>query len=226
MYDKAQRDQTADAIAAPLSKVEVKLLFPTPVVFAELDDAAEINRVLRELVMARAVTASVVKSNSGGWQSEEDFPDWGGDVGRRVLRSASDLAHAVTVVNQDNELRREPFTWNIAAWANINRAGDSNVHHAHPGSFWSGTYYVEDGKAAADEETGGIFEMLDPRGIAPQMYAPNLCCGVSGCATAGRAEQFQPRAGQLALFPSWLIHSVTPYRGTRARISIAFNLSL
>jgi len=28
------------------------------------------------------------------------------------------------------------------------------------------------------------------------------------------------------MFPAWLLHQVRPYRGTAARISVAFNLSL
>jgi hypothetical protein len=30
----------------------------------------------------------------------------------------------------------------------------------------------------------------------------------------------------LFLFPSWLFHQVRPYRGTRLRISMAFNLGV
>lgn len=35
---------------------------------------------------------------------------------------------------------------------------------------------------------------------------------------------FRPEAGMLLLFPSWLTHTVNPYRGIRERISVAFNV--
>ena len=50
------------------------------------------------------------------------------------------------------------------AWANVNGPGDANICHYHPGAFWSGAYYVEDGGCATDPTLGGEFEMLDPRG--------------------------------------------------------------
>jgi hypothetical protein len=36
--------------------------------------------------------------------------------------------------------------------------------------------------------------------------------------------EIAPQAGLMVLFPSYLVHSVLPHRGERARLSIAFNL--
>jgi uncharacterized protein (TIGR02466 family) len=57
------------------------------------------------------------------------------------------------------------------------------------------------------------------------MVAPNLRFAVKDCLSAGRGETITPEAGTMILFPSWLVHAVMPYRGTRPRISIAFNFS-
>jgi uncharacterized protein (TIGR02466 family) len=116
--------------------------------------------------------------------------------------------------------------WTVQAWANVNGPGDGNICHYHPGSFWSGTYYVADGGCADDPSLGGEFEMLDPRGPGPGMYAPALkFAGTDGMA-AGAGETIRPRPGLLFIFPSWLMHQVRPYRGTGLRISIAFNLGI
>ena len=48
-------------------------------------------------------------------------------------------------------------------WANVNRAGHGNEFHSHPGSFWSGVYYVDDGGIGADPSLGGELEFMDPR---------------------------------------------------------------
>jgi len=49
--------------------------------------------------------------------------------------------------------------------------------------------------------------------------------GRRACLSAGRGEVVTPQAGTMILFPSWLIHSVTRFRGTRPRISVAFNVA-
>jgi len=97
--------------------------------------------------------------------------------------------------------------------------------HYHPGAYWSGAYYVDDGGCADDPSLGGEFEMLDPRGGAPAMLAPALkFASEDGLSVCG-AETVRPKPGLLMLFPSWLVHQVRPYRGNALRISIAFNLS-
>jgi len=114
----------------------------------------------------------------------------------------------------------------VQAWANVNGPGDANICHYHPGSFWSGTYYVDDGGCADDPSLGGEFEMIDPRGPGPGMYAPGLKFAGEDGASVGSGETIRPRPGLLFLFPSWLFHQVRPYRGRDLRISIAFNLGL
>src|SRR5471030_2864039 len=107
-------------------------------------------------------------------------------------------------------------------WANINRNGDGNGFHSHPGAYWSGVYYVDDGGIDADPALGGELEFLDPRGPLAMMNAPHL--RMAGALTAGATERLRPKAGRMVIFPAWLMHQVLPYRGGRERISIAFNL--
>jgi uncharacterized protein (TIGR02466 family) len=111
------------------------------------------------------------------------------------------------------------IAWKTNAWANVNRRN-------HGGAYWSGTYYVDDGGIGEDHALGGEFEIQDPRGVAPAMYAPLLGFALPGGQSAGASELIHPRSGQLVLFPSWLLHAVRPYRGDRERISVAFNFGL
>ena len=62
--------------------------------------------------------------------------------------------------------------------------------------------------------------------VAPAMYAPLLCFDFPGGHSVGASELIRPRTGLMIIFPAWLSHAVRPYRGDRARISIAFNLSI
>ena len=81
---------------------------------------------------------------------------------------------AVTQMTADRDGNSIRPNWTSEAWANVSGPGDSNSCHNHPGSFWSGAYYVNDGGCATDETLSGEFEMLDPRGSTPMMHAPNL----------------------------------------------------
>ncbi len=195
-------------------------LFATPVAAVATPDSAARNAELRAVILARRASApSMRASNAGGWHSERDLLVWGGPRAAEVMDMARAVANHLTRDREGGMVRPE---WIATAWANVNGPGDSNFCHYHPGAFWSGTYYVDDGGAADDPALGGGFEMLDPRGPAPAMLAPTLA--YAGGLSAGMTETIAPRPGLLFVFPSWLQHQVRPYRGTAERISIAFNL--
>lgn len=210
----------------PMSAVnaELRSYFATPVAVVQLPDATEINADIRPAVLAREQsTEGVQHSNLGGWQSDTGFEDWGGAGGKRMLTAARQLATKMTANRAGQPIR---LNWKMNAWANVNRKGHGNEFHTHPGCYWSGTYYVDDGGVDANNELGGAFEMQDPRGIAPSMYAPLLAFSAPGGRSVGGSDLIYPKSGQMVLFPSWLQHAVRPYHGDQTRISIAFNLSL
>jgi uncharacterized protein (TIGR02466 family) len=200
-------------------------LFQTPLAAVTLADHAALNLDLGERILARRTREpGIAASNVGGWHSAE-FQSWSGPAGARLLEAARQLADRLTLSETPGGLARTAINWRLTAWANISGVGDSNRAHGHPGAFWSGVYWVDDGGADADETLGGLFEITDPRGLLPVMYAPSLRFAVDGCDDAGGARTLTPKAGMMILFPSWLTHAVTPYRGTRPRISVAFNFS-
>ena len=214
----------ASAPDPSLDRVEVRNLFPTPVAVTSLPGAAALNAALKTTILEHEQShASTQHSNLGGWQSRWDFAEWSGAAGRQVLESARALATQLTSNRQGQAVRVD---WKMNAWANINRHGQGNEFHTHPGSFWSGSYYVDDGSASAGQDVGGEFEIQDPRGVAPAMYAPALTVAGRAGTAMGAVEMLRPRAGMMILFPAWLQHAVRPYRGTTQRISIAFNLSV
>jgi len=203
-------------------QVNVEQLFATPVVLARFPGAAALNQALKTTILARARShPSTDHSNLGGWQSTWDIDDWGGPAMARLVELVATLAGRMTA-RRDG--RPAGITWAHNAWANLNRRGDANEAHTHPGSVWSAVYWVDDGGAAADPSLGGAFELHDPRGVAPVMLAPDLVPAVPGAAAMGATEQIRPTAGDLMMFPSWVSHSVRPYLGDGTRISIAINL--
>jgi uncharacterized protein (TIGR02466 family) len=199
-------------------------LFATPLVIATMPGADALNAELKRIILAReAANESVQRSNHGGWQSSWDLHEWGGAPMQAVLAFVRHIVNEVTV---DRAGKRHEIAWRINSWANVNRHGHGNQFHTHPGALWSATYYVDDGGISADTSLGGEFEVQDPRGVAPVMYAPYLTFPGPDGAALGEAQRLTPRTGVCVVFPSWLSHGVRPYRGTRERISIAVNFSL
>jgi uncharacterized protein (TIGR02466 family) len=224
MADRSSSGAPQGAAGPDAPQLTLINLFPTPLVIATMPDADALNPELKRIILAReAATESVQRSNQGGWQSTWDLYEWGGAPLQKVLSFARAIADEVTV---DRAGKRHELAWRINCWANVNRLGHGNQFHTHPGALWSATYYVDDGGIGADPSLGGEFEIQDPRGVAPVMYAPYLTFpGPDGLAL-GEAQRLTPRAGMCVVFPSWLSHGVRPYRGTRERISIAINFSL
>ena len=213
-----------EAKPGPQLQVDLRGLFPTPVAIVRLPDAERLNAELKHVILEREqADPGTQHSNLGGWQSSWDLAEWGGSAVRQVLATARGLAGKLTANRQGGPAAVD---WKINCWANVNRQGHGNEFHTHPGAFWSGSYYVEDGGAAADPAAGGEFEVQDPRGVAPAMYAPMLTFAGPAGASLGASETIRPASGMMILFPSWLQHAVRPYTGEAVRISIAFNLSL
>ncbi|SKA01661.1 conserved hypothetical protein [Enhydrobacter aerosaccus] len=205
-------------------------LFSTPIVMFEVPDAPKLNAELRQVIEQRSRThPTTQKTNIGGWQSSWDMDRWGGPAAIQLLAFARNVANRMTTdINGTSGQGPYPghfaVTWLGNMWANINRSGDANDLHSHPGAYWSGVYYVDDGGIAADPSLGGELEFIDPRGPLPVMNAPHL--RMSGSLTAGTTERIQPKPGRMVIFPAWLLHQVRPYRGRTERISIAFNLAV
>jgi uncharacterized protein (TIGR02466 family) len=211
-------------------KPEIVRLFPTPLVLADIPGAQHLNAELAGVIRRRQCThPSERKSNLGGWQSSDDMDRWGGAAAVKLLALARNLANQVTT-NSSGVRTQVPYpdhfavTWIGSMWANVNRSGDANDFHSHPGSYWSGVYYVDDARIGADTSLGGELEFLDPRGTVPLMNAPHL--RMSGGISAGALEAIAPKNGRMLIFPAWLLHRVRPYRGDGERISIAFNLAV
>lgn len=187
-------------------------LFPTPVVVDQLDDADTLNRELEATIRSQmSDDPGVQRSNFGGWHSDSDLLDWGGPAARRLADHALALATANTKTVRGGDLQ-----WRIQAWANVFGKGAGNAAHIHGGNYWAAVYYVRVG-----DGEGGRLRLHDPRAPALRMHAPLL-----RFTNAGRElmHPIVPVAGQMVLFPAWLMHSVEPWDGDGERISIAMNI--
>lgn len=203
----------------------VFLTYGTPLLVHQFNDKQTLNDELSQLVQNRqraaAGQASARRSVVGGWQSGVDFLNGPEPALKTLKQLMLDGTFRVMMLalgpNPGNKrIRAEP---RISAWANVNRDGNYNVVHSHPGNHWSGVYFVKIPEQIGSEDLNGAFEFHDPRGAtAGALPVPGF--------EFGQKHVITPRAGLLLVFPSWHQHMVHPYRGTDERISIAFNIFL
>jgi uncharacterized protein (TIGR02466 family) len=206
--------------------MKIDALFPTPLLTAKLQQSQTLCEELRSAILQReASTPGVQHSNTTSWQSEDDLLAWAGAPGADLVAGALEVIDNFTGVVREGGLSRERITWKTNAWANINRAGDANDLHYHPGAYWSAVFYVDDGGINGADTMGGALEFLDPRGPLPLMHAPTVKMTISQCVTAGLGERIYPETGMLVVFPAWLGHRVTAYSGAGTRISVAMNFA-
>ncbi|APE28584.1 2OG-Fe(II) oxygenase family protein [Aurantiacibacter gangjinensis] len=200
-------------------------LFATPFIVDELR-SAEGMAALREAVEAERAHDSegVSISNIGGWHSNTDMLEWGGEAARALAFKAMEMADAHTMDRKSPDDSR--FSWVPEMWANVSAAGNANQYHTHPGSFWSAVAYLDDGYNGDDDaKLGGELQLLDPRMPAIRMAAPDLLLRDGQGRAVGSEISIRPRTGMIVLFPSWLQHAVRPFHGSGTRISIAINLT-
>jgi len=204
---------------------ELSLIFPTPLFRRQLPQAEAMNTGLERAILARMQAGSGARmSNVGGWHSAGELLDWP-EAEIRALKGEIDrgIQHiwgqsTKTRPPADSARPAPPAAYSAHAWANVNRAGDYNASHVHPGHHLSAVYYVSTGDVVADNPMDGILELRDPRPAAEFLQSPGPLSNGS--------LLIKPRAGLLLLFPAWLEHFVHPYHGGGQRISIAVNIRI
>jgi uncharacterized protein (TIGR02466 family) len=201
---------------AGLEDIEFVNLFPSPYASYLWPDAEPLNKELRQKILAHERESpghGQSKSNVGGWHSSAGQLQFCGDAGKALIQRMVAFTNEATQRTLAGR-KIEDFSWQIEAWANVNRAGDFNRMHIHGMSTWSGTYYVDDGDPPTEQEFGTALEITDASAQRSATFFPTiLSAGIF----------IKPRAGLMVLFPSYLPHMVMPHRGKRPRISIAFN---
>jgi len=219
MSTQNQQNGPASTLAEGVPRIRVSLtpMFATWVYLCE-DGPKHMNQRLEELAHQLMLDNSnaIQRTNHGGWHYAFDLFK----VEEPVVAEFRDQMeqHVQAFLNHfrpDGNKKKDSFC--LKGWINVNRAGDLNVLHCHPGSFVSATYYV---KVPTDIK-GGEIVFRDPRGPAVAMYeTPGIELPWVG---SGMGVPFSPATGHLLLFPAWLEHRVERFEGSGERISIAFN---
>ncbi|RJY08705.1 2OG-Fe(II) oxygenase family protein [Aurantiacibacter aquimixticola] len=200
-------------------------LFSTPFVIDRLQSEAGV-AMLRELIEAERGRDpdGLSISNLGGWHSNTDMLEWGGEAAKALVFKAMGMADEATLDAVSPDASR--FGWIPELWANVSGKDHANQYHTHPGSYWSLVAYVDDGYAGSDDPAlGGELQLLDPRMPMVRMNAPDLRMRDANGRPMASEISVRPQTGMIVMFPSWLQHAVRPFHGDGTRISIAINLT-
>jgi len=184
------------------------LYFPTPVYVADLDDDNLNQQLEQDIIAWSNKEKGIVRTNVNGWHSETNM-----NVRPEYKKLVDLLYQAQYVIYEQEHLDSEPFLGNM--WANINPPGGMNRAHIHPNSLWSGVYYV---KAPLNS---GQLKIEDPRSVA-LMVRPRMKKSKPP-QRLWREGHYEPKAGRLIMFPSWLNHCVDSNQSNDIRISVSFN---
>jgi uncharacterized protein (TIGR02466 family) len=205
----------------------IQSLFPVPFAFDQHPAAARLNPALRTLFLAREGDADrnrdpYTERNDALFESRFDLFRWP-DAAIAELREFC-MARTLQLVQQLNghpPERMRTLRLNVESWFHITRRHGWFGVHNHPNAAWSGVYCVDAGRPDPGHEDSGKLTFLHPNASA----AMHTDVGNESLQPPFNIQHvgYVLEPGQLVLFPSWLLHYVTPFVGEGERITVAFN---
>jgi uncharacterized protein (TIGR02466 family) len=203
--------------------------FATPFSFSRLPDAETLNRELREVFLARETRGGehanprpITQRNAATFESHFNlFRDPAPPLQKLKDFCFSEMLRVICELNgYDAAMRSQLLIYNDA-WFHVSRRGGFFGLHNHPNASWSGVYCVDPGRSDANKKESGALCFVNPV-LQASMHLDPGNARFSG-AYAGGVRSLRMEAGQLVLFPSWVLHDVKPFEGEGERITVAFN---
>ena len=209
--------------------VQVQPFFAVPFGFAQLEQCATLNGELCALFRRRAAEGAtyanprpLTQRNGQVFESNfELFRATDAPVQQLKQFCWSSLLSLIAELNKYDEATMKRLLIYSDSWFHITRRGGFFGLHNHPNASWSGVYCVSPGNHDADKPDSGLLSFVNPATLCA-MHADAGNAGIRGAFGSGiRHVKFE--AGQLVLFPSWVMHDVKPFEGEGERITVAFN---
>lgn len=207
---------------------EIVPFFAVPFSFSRHPDSAPLNRELRDHILALAAegananprpitarNATVFESHFNFFRSDEKC------VQQLKEFCWHEMLAAICELNRYDAASRSNLLIYNDAWFHVTRRGGFFSLHTHPNASWSGVYCVDAGWRENDVREGGALTFVNPM-LASSMHLDAGNASLQG-AFAGGLRSLRMEPGQLVLFPSWVMHQVTPFEGDGERITVAFN---
>jgi uncharacterized protein (TIGR02466 family) len=202
-------------------------LFATPVATRTLEGAEALNGELERLLLERETEqyrnpAPTHFEQREVFESNFDLFRWP-EPCIQTLRAfvMESIAELVADLNGYSPADMGKMQLLNHTWFHVTRKGGSFVSHNHPMASWSSVYCVRAGESVPDRRDSGVLRFLDHRPGSNMFLDPaNVKLRVPF--NFGHYAM-RLAAGQLVIFPSYLVHEVATFMGSDIRITIASN---
>jgi len=145
----------------------------------------------------------IYRSNKGGWHSKDYF------VYQKSATELNDISTIISDFYSDKILKNEKYVKLSSIWANINQKGHFNSPHTHPGSHYSGCYYVK-----VPKNSGDLYFINRGTSLTPPFNQYKKIYD---------EIKIKPEEGMLYLWDGGLAHRVSVSESDEDRLSVSFN---
>ena len=196
---------------------DIHAFFPTTVQITDVPNAKQLNQKILQGVKR-------IKHNEPNSKPESWIGDVYTTIGSNInileqeeFSGLHDIIHH-EASNYAHSLRFDISQYPIKineCWLNIYTAGNSQEPHNHANSVFSGIYFVK-----------------TPKGCSPLiLFSPNANNMIEPPKTETNelnrlSVRYEPKAGQMLIFRSHLIHAVKSSQADVERVSISFNITM
>lgn len=203
--------------------------FAVPFGFAKRESDDNLNQQLSELFLTRekqgdrfANPSPYTLRNPELFESNFDLFKWPEPCVTRLKEFCwSEMMRMIADLNGYDEAFLKRIRIGADAWFHVTRRGGFFGLHNHPMASWSGVYCVSAGEQDEEQPQSGLLTFVNP-------FVMNTMFVDAGTAQmrapfSNTSRSYRLEAGQLVLFPSWVLHEVKPFHGEAERITVAFN---
>jgi len=205
----------------------IQPMFATPFALDTHPAPGPLNASLRTLFLQRERDAfrnpaPYTERNAGLFESRFDLFQWPEpEIAELREFCMSRVLQLVQALNGHPPEAMRQWRLAVESWFHVTRRhGWFGVHH-HPNASWSGVYCVDAGTSDPGATDAGKLTFLHPSALATM----HTDLGNESLRPPFNVQHagYVLEAGQLVLFPSHLMHHVTPFEGDGERITVAFN---
>lgn len=214
------------------SNLSITTAFASPIIAFAMPNALPLNRDLKTLFLAREAQGDRWRKKiatrtvqTAIFESEFDLFAWP-DPPVQHLRGfcLSKLGEVIAELNGYDAEQMRRWKLHVDSWFHVTRRGGYIGAHTHPMCSWSGVYCVAAGERPPQFPDSGVLRFPDARPYANMFQDPGNVNLRSPYGSGALNYRLDP--GHLLLFPSYLVHEVTPFEGRDERITVAFNVAL
>ena len=201
--------------------MEIKKGYIFPKYFWSTEIESNTYLLQKECYEIRKNVPGKIKSNSG--QNSYHSPNLLNlQNPSEITKLMKQITNCIQTIHQ--QTKRENVRL-VDFWVNINGKGGSNIPHTHPGSKYSGVFYI---KVPKNMKGGSLLFLRDYEEtyLTSQENMGFFKEGYNPLPNDLPKIALKPLEKSLIVFPSWLPHSVEFNETDEDRISLSFNYIL